>query len=77
MPYRRNENIFELTHRLRQSQTRSTARYALWVTLGAGFYLAYAVATGYWKATTGHTLLECTVLHSQGCEAPSMKIHGE
>jgi hypothetical protein len=77
MPYRRDENIYQLTERLRRSHTRDMGRYAMWIGLVVAFYLADAAANAYWEATTGHTLLECIILHSPGCDAPSMKIHGE
>ncbi len=77
MPYRRDENIYQLTERLRRSHARDMGRYAMWIALVAGVYLADAAANAYWEATTGHTMLECLILHSPGCDAPSMKIHGE
>jgi hypothetical protein len=77
MPYRRNENIYELTARLRQSHARDMGRYALWIMAVACLYLADIAVNGYWKSTTGHTMLECLILHPAGCDAPSMKIHGE
>jgi hypothetical protein len=77
MPYRRNENILDVTERLRRAHARDMGRYAMWIALCAGFYLADVAVNVYWKATTGHTLLECYILHPAGCDAPSMKIHGE
>jgi hypothetical protein len=77
MLHRRNENIYELTERLRRSNERGMARYAIWLALGASIFLADVAVNGYWKATTGHTVLECYILHPAGCDAPSMKLHGE
>jgi hypothetical protein len=77
MPYRRNENIYELTERLRRSNARDMGRYVMWIAVMACVYLADVGINVYWKASTGHTMLECLILHSPGCDAPSMKIHGE
>ncbi len=81
MSYRRqnhrDKNIYHLTQELRQSHKKNLARYAIWLALGAGIFLADIVVNGYWKVTTGHTMLECFILHPAGCDAPSMKIHGE
>ncbi len=77
MPYRRDQNIFQLTERLHRSNEKDTRRYAIWLALGASVFLADIAANAYWKATTGHTMVECYVLHPTGCDAPSMKIHGE
>ena len=77
MQRHRNENIYQLTQRLHQSNQRSMARYAMWMALGAAVFLADVAVNGYWKASTGHTMLECYILHPKGCDAPSMKIHGE
>jgi hypothetical protein len=73
----RNENIYQLTQRLQRAQHRDMGRYAMWIALVGAFYLADIGLNAYWKATTGHTLLECVILHSPGCDAPSMKLHGE
>jgi hypothetical protein len=77
MRHRRNENIYQLTERLRQSNERDMGRYVIWLALGAALFVADLGVNAYWKATTGHTALECILLHSSGCDAPSLKIHGE
>ena len=77
MPYRRRENIYELTERLRRSNEKDMGRYAIWLALGAAIFLGDIAVNGYWKATTGHTVLECYILHPAGCDSPSMKLHGE
>ena len=67
----------ELTERLRRSNERSMARYGVWLALGAGLFLTDIAVNAYWKATTGHTMLECFILHPAGCDTSSLKLHGE
>jgi sulfite exporter TauE/SafE len=77
MRYNRNENIYELTSRLSRTHNRNMLRYASWITLCVGLYLGWTLVNVYWKVTTGHTLPECAMMHSPGCETQSMRIHGE
>lgn len=77
MQRRRDENIYLTTARLRLAHRRNLWRYAIWAVLGASVFLGDAAINGYWKATTGHTMLECFILRPAGCDQPSMKIHGE
>jgi sulfite exporter TauE/SafE len=77
MRLNRNENIFQLTHRLSHTHNRNAVRCAGWVTLCVAIYLAWTLVNAYSKITTGHTLLECSILHAQGCQTQSMRIHGE